>query len=123
MLTHLYIKHYALIDTLDLELYPGLNTITGETGAGKAILLGALGLILGQRADATAIQQGESQCVVEGHFSIGDYGLQPFFAENDLEYADEVRIRRVVSDNGKSRAYVNELPVNLQTLKALVANW
>ena len=71
MLTHLYIKHYALIDTLDLELYPGLNTITGETGAGKSILLGALGLILGQRADATAIQQGESQCVVEGHFSIG----------------------------------------------------
>lgn len=120
MLTHLYIKHYALIDTLDLELYPGLNTITGETGAGKSILLGALGLILGQRADATAIQQGESQCVVEGRFSIGDYGLQPFFAENDLEYADEVIIRRVVSDNGKSRAYVNELPVNLQTLKALV---
>ncbi len=119
MLTHLSIQHYVLIENLDLPLYPGFNIVTGETGAGKSILLGALGLILGARADSSAIQQGAEQCVVEATFQIGGYGLKSFFELQDLEYADELLIRRQVATSGKSRAFINDTPVTLVQLKAL----
>ena len=117
MLRHLHIRHYALIDTLDLDLYPGLNTITGETGAGKSILLGALGLILGQRAEASVIRPGEKQCVVEALFDIRQYSLQSLLEANGLDYDDQLTIRRMVGDNGKSRAFINDVPVTLGVLR------
>ena len=119
MLTHLSIQHYVLIENLDLPLYPGFNIVTGETGAGKSILLGALGLILGARADSSAIQQGAEQCVVEATFQVAGYGLESFFELQDLEYADELLIRRQVATSGKSRAFINDTPVTLVQLKAL----
>lgn len=119
MLKHLFIQNYALIEHLDLELYAGLNIITGETGAGKSILLGALGLILGARADSSAIKQGAEQCIVEVTFDIASYNLQDFFAQHDLDYAVELIVRRQVTSAGKSRAFVNDTPVNLTQLKVL----
>lgn len=119
MLKHLFIQNYALIEHLDLDLYSGFNIITGETGAGKSILLGALSLILGTRADSSAIKQGAEQCVVEATFDIQNYGLEEFFESQDLEYSSELLIRRQVSSTGKSRAFVNDTPVNLLQLKAI----
>ena len=119
MLKHLFIQNYALIEHLDLDLYPGFNIITGETGAGKSILLGALGLILGARADSTAIKQGTEQCVVEVTFDIQHYALEPFFEAQELDYAPELIVRRQVTTAGKSRAFVNDTPVTLVQLKAL----
>ena len=119
MLKHLFIQNYALIEHLDLDLYPGFNIITGETGAGKSILLGALGLILGARADSSAIKQGAEQCIVEVTFDIQHYNLVEFFEEQELDYAPELIVRRQVSAAGKSRAFVNDLPVTLAQLKAL----
>ena len=122
MLERLSIENYALIQQLELELSPSLNIITGETGAGKSILLGALGLIMGNRADTTALQDTGRNCVIEGVFDIGGHGLESFFDEYELEYERHTVIRRVVTPAGKSRAYVNDLPVQLATLRALSAH-
>lgn len=122
MLRTLLVQNYALIDSLQMELGAHLNIITGETGAGKSILLGALGLLLGNRADSGVLKGDGSNCVVEGTFDIGDYALEEFFAANDLDYAPQTVIRRVISPAGKSRAYVNDLPVQQATLKELGAS-
>lgn len=119
MLRHLTVENYALIERLDMTLSPRLNIITGETGAGKSILLGALGLVLGERADIATLKESGKGCVVEGTFEIGAYRLQALFEEHDLEYADETIIRRVITPAGKSRAYVNDLPVSLAVLKEI----
>jgi len=122
MLQKLYIENYALIDRLDLDFDKGFSVITGETGAGKSILLGALSLILGQRAESRVIKEGYDKCVVEAVFSIGAYGLESFFTENDLEFSpDSCLIRRELYSNGKSRAFVNDSPVSLSVLKNLTA--
>ena len=119
MLRHLTVENYALIERLDMTLSPHLNIITGETGAGKSILLGALGLVLGDRADIATLKESGRGCVVEGTFDIGAYHLEEFFEEHDLEWAEESVIRRVITPAGKSRAYVNDLPVQLAVLKEL----
>jgi len=120
MLRNLHIENYALIDQLDLTFSDGFSVITGETGAGKSILLGALSLILGQRADNRVIQEGAEKCVTEATFQIKTYDLQAFFEENDLEFDPEIcLIRRELFSNGKSRAFVNDSPVSLGILKEL----
>lgn len=119
MLRHLTVENYALIERLDMTLSPHLNIITGETGAGKSILLGALGLVLGERADIATLKESGRGCVVEATFDVAHYHLESFFEENDLDYAEETIIRRVITTAGKSRAYVNDLPVSLATLKEL----
>lgn len=121
MLTNLHIENYAIIEHLDLELYAGLNTITGQTGAGKSILLGALGLLGGAKAEPTVIGTGGDQLVVQGEFDIASYGLERFFEQNDLDYAPCITIRRVVSRTGKNRAFVDTTPVTLALLKDLAA--
>lgn len=117
MLTHLTIRNYALIESLDMDFFPGLSTITGETGAGKSIILGALGLIQGDRADTTAIQHGAATCIVEAEFDIKPYGLEDFFASENLDYQEHTIVRRQLADSGKSRAFINDVPVNLKTLR------
>lgn len=119
MLTELTVENYALIESLRLDLSPTLNIITGETGAGKSILLGALGLLLGNRADASVIMDRDRNCVVEGIFDISGYGLEQLFADNDVDYDDQTVIRRIISPQGKSRAYVNDIPVQLTFLREL----
>nr|WP_294900622.1 DNA repair protein RecN [uncultured Pedobacter sp.] len=119
MLSRLLIKNYALIDNLDISFDKDLNVITGETGAGKSIVLGALGLILGQRAESKYFFNQQKKCVVEGFFNIKNYSFQDFFTENDLDYDDETVLRREIALDGKSRAFINDTPVNLTTLKAL----
>ena len=120
MLQQLYIKNFTLIDELDIELYPGFSVITGETGAGKSIILGAIGLLLGQRADSKSIKQGADRCVIEAHFDLSRYDLKPFFDENDIEYDDhDTIIRRELTAAGKSRAFINDTPVALTMLKEL----
>ncbi len=120
MLKHLYIKNFALIDILDIDLYPGFSVITGETGAGKSIVLGAIGLLLGQRADLKTLKQGADKCVIEAHFDLSRYDLKPFFDENDIEFdANDCIIRRELTSAGKSRAFINDTPVQLSMLKEL----
>lgn len=119
MLRSLGIKNYAIIKELDLEFKKGLNIITGETGAGKSIIIGALNLILGKRADKKVLFIPDQKCIVEGVIDIGDYELKSFFNENDLDYDDELIIRREISTAGKSRAFINDTPVNLTTLSEL----
>lgn len=120
MLIRLHIEQYALIDRLTLSLDKGMTVITGETGAGKSILMGALSLILGQRADVKVIQEGKTRCLVEAEFDISDRHLAPFFDQHDLEYsADTCLVRREIYENGKSRAFVNDSPVTLGILKDL----
>ncbi|MBO7567888.1 MAG: DNA repair protein RecN [Bacteroidales bacterium] len=119
MLLRLKISNYALISETEIEFGDGLTVITGETGAGKSILMGALSLILGARADISVIKQGEKKTVVEAEFDVSAYGLKGFFDENDLDYADRTEIRREILESGKSRAFVNDTPVNLNTLKEL----
>jgi DNA repair protein RecN (Recombination protein N) len=120
MLKHLYIKNYALIDLLDIELHPGFSVITGETGAGKSIILGAIGLLLGQRADAKTLKQGADRCIIEAHFDLSRYGMEGFFEENDIDYdAEECIVRRELTAAGKSRAFINDTPVQLSMLKEL----
>ena len=120
MLKHLYIKNFTLIDTLDIDLYAGFSVITGETGAGKSIILGAIGLLLGQRADSKSIKTGAEKCVIEAHFDLTRYKMEPFFRENDIEYdADDCIIRRELTSAGKSRAFINDTPVPLTMLKEL----
>lgn len=119
MLQNLHIQNYALIDRLDIEFNQGLNIITGETGAGKSILLGALALILGQRADTAVLKDSSKSCIVEGLFNLTGYNLKNFFIENDIDYYDNTIIRRQINESGKSRAFINETPVNLNVLKDL----
>ena len=120
MLKQLYIKNFTLIDTLDIQLHPGFSVITGETGAGKSIILGAIGLLLGQRADSKAIKQGADKCVIEAHFDLSRYQMETFFTDNDIEYdAQDTIIRRELTAAGKSRAFINDTPVPLSTLKEL----
>ena len=120
MLKHLYIKNFALIDLLDISLHPGFSVITGETGAGKSIILGAIGLLLGQRADAKTLKQGADKCVIEAHFDLSRYSMADFFSDNDIEYdAEDCIIRRELTAAGKSRAFINDTPVQLSMLKEL----
>ena len=120
MLKHLYIKNFTLIDTLDIELHPGFSVITGETGAGKSIILGAIGLLLGQRADSKTIKQGADKCIIEAHFDLSRYNMESFFSENDIEYEiDDCIVRRELTATGKSRAFINDTPVQLSMLKEL----
>ena len=119
MITSLSIKNYALIEKLSIDFSKGFSIITGETGAGKSIILGALGLVLGKRADLTSLKNKEEKCVIEAYFEISKYNLRSFFEANDLDYEDETIIRREILPSGKSRAFVNDSPVNLQELQEL----
>lgn len=119
MLRQLHIKNFTLIDQLEVDFYPGFSVVTGETGAGKSIILGALGLLLGNRADSKVIKEGAQRCIVEAHFDIERYDMHSIFEENDIDYDDECIIRREVNANGKSRAFVNDTPVGLSVLKEL----
>ena len=119
MLRSLYIQNYALIEKLDISFGAGFSVITGETGAGKSIILGAIGLLLGQRAEVKAIRQGASKCVIEARFDISAYGMEPFFEDNELEYEEECILRREVYASGKSRAFINDTPASLVQMKEL----
>ena len=121
MITSLSIENFALIEKLSVQFSDGFSTITGETGAGKSILLGALGLVLGKRADLTSLKNKEEKCIIEAHFRIKDYNLKSFFESNDLDYEEETIIRREILPSGKSRAFINDTPVNLQELQDLSA--
>ncbi len=119
MLSSLSIKNFALIEKLQINFSKQFSIITGETGAGKSILLGALGLVLGKRADLTSLKDKEQKCIIEAEFEIADYNLQSFFKENDLDYENTTIIRREILPSGKSRAFVNDSPINLSELQAL----
>lgn len=119
MISHLTIENFALIDKLSIDFRNGFSIITGETGAGKSILLGALGLVLGKRADLSSLKNKDEKCIVEAHFKVAEYDLKPFFEANDLDYDDETILRREILPSGKSRAFVNDSPVNLQELQEL----
>ena len=120
MLKQLYIKNFTLIDELDISFNPGFSVITGETGAGKSIILGAIGLLLGNRADTRQVKAGTERCIVEAHFDLHTYNLQTFFQEHDLDYDEQdCIVRREVSASGKSRAFINDSPVSLQQMKDL----
>ena len=119
MLVQLHISNYAIISSVDIYFDEKLNIITGETGAGKSILMGALGLILGGRADLKALMNVNDKCVVEGTFNISNYKLKPYFEENGLDYDTTCIIRREISTSGKSRSFINDTPVNLTQLKEL----
>jgi DNA repair protein RecN (Recombination protein N) len=119
MLSSLLIKNYALIGRLEMHPAAGLNTITGETGAGKSIMLGAIGLLMGKRADTSVLLQKEQKCIVEGTFQIGDYALEGLFEQHDWDYEAQTIIRREISSSGKSRAFVNDSPVKLEALRSL----
>ncbi len=122
MLQSLYISNYALIDKLSINFHSGFNIITGETGAGKSIILGALGLMLGQRADLNVLLSKEKKCLVEGSFNIKGYHLELFFEQEELDYEDETIIRREISPSGKTRAFINDTPVNLKVLRSFALN-
>jgi DNA repair protein RecN (Recombination protein N) len=117
MLKHLTIKNYALIRHLELEPSAHLNVVTGETGAGKSIMLGAIGLLMGNRAETKVLWDENEKCVTEGVFNIKDYKLKSFFKSEDLDYDDNTVIRREISPGGKSRAFINDTPVTLEVMK------
>ena len=119
MLSRIYITNYALINELQVDFHRNLNTVTGETGAGKSIILGALGLILGNRADLSVLKEKDRKCIVEGSFEVKNYNLQPFFEENDLDYDPVTIVRREITPAGKSRAFINDTPVTLKLLHDL----
>lgn len=119
MLRSLYIQNYALIEKLDIGFDSGFSVITGETGAGKSIILGAIGLLLGQRADVKSIRKGASKCIIEARFDVSAYVMQPFFEANELEYEDECILRRELYASGKSRAFINDTPASLVQMKEL----
>ena len=120
MLKYLHIKNFTLIDDLHLEFDSGFSVITGETGAGKSIMLSALGLLLGQRADIKTIKPGRDRCVIEGHFDLSRYGMEAFFEQNDIDYdAHDSILRREINSAGKSRAFINDTPVPLSVMRQL----
>ena len=120
MLKQLYIRNFTLIDELDIKLYPGFSVITGETGAGKSIILGAIGLLLGNRADSKAIKSGKERCVIEAHFDLSRYDMKSFFDDNDIDFdAEDTIIRRELTSAGKSRAFINDTPVPLTKMREL----
>ena len=120
MLRQLYIRNFTLIDELNMQFHPGFSVITGETGAGKSIVLGAIGLLLGQRADLKTLKQGADRCVIEAHFDLSRYDMHDFFAQNDIDYdAQDTIVRRELTAAGKSRAFINDTPVSLALLKEL----
>lgn len=120
MLKQLYIKNFTLIDELDIPLHAGFSVITGETGAGKSIILGAIGLLLGNRADSKSIKQGRDRCIIEAHFDLSRYDMETFFMENDIDYdAADTIIRRELTAAGKSRAFINDTPVSLAKMREL----
>jgi len=121
MLSHLLIKNYALIDELELSPDRELNIITGETGAGKSIMLGAIGLLLGNRADTRALYNPEKKCVIEGSFGVSGYAIERIFEDEELDFSDTCIVRREISVSGKSRAFVNDTPVNLETLRRVTS--
>lgn len=121
MLTSLSIKNYALIEKLSIDFSKGFSIITGETGAGKSILLGALGLVLGKRADLNSLKNKDEKCIVEAGFQIEKYNLRSFFDENDIDFEEQTIIRREILPNGKSRAFINDSPVSLQQVSELGA--
>ena len=120
MLKQLYIKNFTLIDELDIQLFPGFSVITGETGAGKSIILGALSLLLGQRADSKSIKSGCDRCIIEAHFDLSCYQMESLFADNDIDYDNEDCIfRRELTSTGKSRSFINDTPVSLAVMKSI----
>ncbi|MCQ2072832.1 MAG: DNA repair protein RecN [Bacteroidaceae bacterium] len=120
MLKEVHIQNYVLIDRLDIEFNDGFSVMTGETGAGKSIILGAMNLLQGGRADAKSLRQGQDKCTIEGHFSIAGYGLEQFFSENDIDIdTDDTIVRREIYSSGKSRAFINDTPVSLALLRIL----
>ena len=120
MLKQLYIQNFTLIDEMNILFHPGFSVITGETGAGKSIILGALGLLKGNRADTKQIRQGEERCIIEAHFDIRQYDLKDFFLENDLDDdPHDCILRREININGKSRAFINDTPASLSVMKDL----
>ena len=120
MLKQLYIKNFTLIDELNITFNSGFSVITGETGAGKSIILGAINLLLGQRADTKVIKADEDKCVIEAHFDLSNYNIEQFFADNDIDYeSEDTIIRREINKNGKSRAFINDLPVQLGLMREL----
>lgn len=120
MLKQLYIKNFTLIDELNITFNSGFSVITGETGAGKSIILGAINLLLGQRADTKVIKADEDKCVIEAHFDLSNYNMEQFFADNDIDYeSEDTIIRREINKNGKSRAFINDLPVQLGLMREL----
>ena len=121
MLTSLQIENYAIIRSLKIPFHEGLTAITGETGAGKSILMGALSLILGNRADTDVLFDKSRKCIVEAAFNIRNLQLQPWFNQFDLDYQDDTLIRREINEHGKSRAFINDTPVNLATMKTIAS--
>ena len=120
MLQSIHIQNYALIESLDIDFHPGFSVITGEPGAGKSIILGAIGLLVGQRADIKAIKTGANKCIVEARFNISSYQLESFFEEHDMEYENgECILRRELYASGKSRAFINDSPASLVQMKEL----
>lgn len=120
MLKQLYIKNFTLIDELDIGFQPGFSVMTGETGAGKSIILGAIGLLLGNRADAKLVKSGEARCIIEAHFDVSRYELEPFFEQNDIDFDEnDCIVRREVNASGKSRAFINDTPVSATLMREL----
>lgn len=120
MIKHLYIRNFTIIEELNIDMYSGFSVITGETGAGKSIILGAIGLLKGQRADSKMIRTGADRCVVEAHFDLSKYSMQKFFDDNDIDFdAEDCIVRREITSAGKSRAFINDSPVSLAMLKEL----
>src|SRR5262245_1070501 len=119
MLTHLTIRNYALIKHLELNPSEGLNVVTGETGAGKSIMLGAIGLLMGNRADSKVLWDENEKCITEGTFDLRGYKLKSLFRSEDLDYDDNTVIRREISPGGKSRAFINDTPVTLDVMKKI----
>ena len=120
MLKQLYIKNFTLIDELDIGFQPGFSVMTGETGAGKSIILGAIGMLLGNRADAKLVKAGEARCIIEAHFDVSRYELEPFFEQNDIDFDEnDCIVRREVNASGKSRAFINDTPVSATLMREL----
>ena len=120
MLKSIIIRNFALVESVEVDFASGFSVITGETGAGKSVFLGAIAMMLGQRSDVKSIREGADRCVIEGHFDISSFSLQSFFEENELDYcADDCIIRRELSSTGRSRAFINDTPVSAALLKEL----
>ena len=119
MLKHITIRNFALIEKVEIDFSEGFSVITGETGHGKSVFLGALAMLLGERSDVKVIREGADRCVIEGTFDISGFGLETLFEENDLDYDAECIIRRELAASGRSRAFVNDTPVNVSVLKEI----